>query len=72
MIIYPAVDAFSVTPDSVTLGDTFTIPYTVLDIGGSGLKQVELWRKGTEDLQESTLRVQINCTRAKHWLVPSS
>jgi 3D (Asp-Asp-Asp) domain-containing protein len=38
----PTVDAFS-----VTLDDTFTIPYTVSDTGGSGLKQVELWRKGT-------------------------
>ena len=40
----PTVDAFSVTSDSVTLGNSFTIPYTVSDTGGSGLKQVELWR----------------------------
>lgn len=42
--IPPSVDAFSVTPDSVTLGGSFTISYTVSDTGGSGLKQVELWR----------------------------
>jgi GH25 family lysozyme M1 (1,4-beta-N-acetylmuramidase) len=41
--IPPSVDAFSVSPDSVTLGDSFTISYTVSDTGGSGLKQVELW-----------------------------
>ncbi|RCV63253.1 PKD repeat-containing protein [Methanophagales archaeon] len=45
--IRPTVDAFSVTPASVTLGDSFTVSYTVSDTGGSGLKQVELWRKGT-------------------------
>ena len=42
--IPPTVDAFSVTHDSVTQGDSFTISYTVSDTGGSGLKQVELWR----------------------------
>ncbi|RJS82121.1 hypothetical protein CW713_05550 [Methanophagales archaeon] len=50
--ILPTVDAFSVTPASVTLGDAFTIPYTVSDTGGSGLKQVELWRKGTGDWEQ--------------------
>ena len=52
-IIPPTVDTFSVTPDSVTLGNSFTISYTVSDTGGSGLKQVELWRKSESvDWQE--------------------
>jgi hypothetical protein len=49
----PTVDAFSVTPDSVTLGDPFTISYTVSDTGGSGLNRVELWRRSeTQDWVE--------------------
>ncbi|MBE3117768.1 MAG: cadherin domain-containing protein, partial [Candidatus Atribacteria bacterium] len=40
----PTVNAFCVTPDSVVAGNSFTISYTVSDSGGSGLKQVELWR----------------------------
>lgn len=40
----PTVDAFSVTPESVTLGNSFTISYTVSDSGGSGLNRAELWR----------------------------
>ena len=40
----PLVDSFSVTPDSVTTGNSFTISYTVSDIGGPGLNRVELWR----------------------------
>ena len=40
----PTVSAFSATPSSVTLGNAFAISYTVSDAGGSGLKQVELWR----------------------------
>lgn len=45
--IAPTVQAFKVTPipPNLNLGETFTIDYTVLDKGGSGLKQVELWRK---------------------------
>ncbi|MBE3123843.1 MAG: cadherin domain-containing protein, partial [Planctomycetes bacterium] len=42
--IRPTVDNFLVTPDSVVAGNSFTISYTVSDTGGSGLKQVELWR----------------------------
>ncbi|MCK4733142.1 MAG: hypothetical protein KAT65_11860 [Methanophagales archaeon] len=60
--IQPVVEFFDVFPHSVTLGEEFTISYTVSDTGGSGLKQVELWRKDTEDLQESTLRLQTNCS----------
>jgi parallel beta-helix repeat protein len=41
----PAVDAFTVTPGSVTSGNTFTISYTVSDTGGSGLGWIQLWRK---------------------------
>ena len=43
--IPPTVNAFSVNPDSITLGKPFTISYTVSDTGGSGLNRVELWRK---------------------------
>jgi len=50
--IPPTVDAFDVTPRSVTLGNSFTISYTVSDTGGSGLKQVELWRKSTGDWEQ--------------------
>jgi len=42
----PIVEAFNVSPDSVTLGDPFTISYKVSD--DIGLKQVELWR-ATDD-----------------------
>jgi len=40
----PTVDVFSVTPDTVSVNNPFTISYTVSDAGDSGLKQVELWR----------------------------
>jgi hypothetical protein len=42
--IKPQVDSFSVTPSSVSLGSSFIVSYGVSDSGGSGLKQVELWR----------------------------
>jgi len=49
----PIVLAFQVTPLSVASGESFTIDYTVSDSEGSGLKQVELWRKGeSNDWQE--------------------
>lgn len=41
----PEVQSFKVTPLSVASGEFFTIEYSVLDINGPGLKQVELWRK---------------------------
>ncbi len=44
----PTIDAFSVAPTSVMLGDSFTISYTVSDAGGSHLKQVELWRANVD------------------------
>ena len=40
----PTVSAFSVTPISLTLGNSFTVSYTVSDSGGSGLNRSELWR----------------------------
>ena len=40
----PTVNALSVTPNSLPLGNYFTISYSVSDVSGSGLKQVELWR----------------------------
>jgi hypothetical protein len=39
---YPTVDSFSVTPTSITLGDSFNFSYTVSD--DIGLQQTELWR----------------------------
>ena len=42
--IPPTISAFSVTPSSLILGNSFTISYTVSDTGSSGLKQAELWR----------------------------
>jgi len=41
----PKVTAFDVQPRSVGDGGTVSASYTVQDSGGSGLKQVELWRK---------------------------
>lgn len=38
----PVVNSFDVTPDSVTLGNSFTISYIVSD--DIGLNRVELWR----------------------------
>ena len=42
--VYPTVNAFSVGPESLILGDSFTICYRISDIGGSGLNWVQLWR----------------------------
>ena len=42
----PTIQSFQVTPQSLILGESFTIDYNLSDTGGSGLKQVELWRKG--------------------------
>jgi murein DD-endopeptidase MepM/ murein hydrolase activator NlpD len=49
----PTVQAFAVLPDAIYSGDSFTVYYSVSDNGGSGLKQVELWRKDeSTDWQE--------------------
>jgi len=40
----PTLVSFSVDKSSVKKGDTVTISYQVRDSGGSGLKQVELWK----------------------------
>ncbi|NPV63627.1 MAG: tetratricopeptide repeat protein [Methanotrichaceae archaeon] len=51
--IHPMVQAFQVSPQSLTCGMLFTIEYTVSDTGGSGISRVELWRKdGQSDWQE--------------------
>jgi hypothetical protein len=41
----PKVSAFDVQPRSIADGASVSATYTVQDSGGSGLKQVELWRK---------------------------
>jgi len=43
----PTVDSFNVSPNSVILGNSFTISYSVSD--DIGLKQVELWRANDSD-----------------------
>jgi WD40 repeat protein len=49
----PTVQAFEVTPLDLNVGGSFEIDYTVSDSSGSGLKQVELWRKDEQsDWQE--------------------
>jgi|WetSurMetagenome_2_1015567.scaffolds.fasta_scaffold05323_2 WD40 repeat protein/lysophospholipase L1-like esterase len=49
----PMVQSFQVTPQSLTLSESFAIDYTISDNSGSGLKQVELWRKDeTSDWQQ--------------------
>ena len=40
----PTVTSLSIIPDSVTLGEAFTISFSVADDGGSGLKEVTLRR----------------------------
>jgi hypothetical protein len=40
----PTITSLSVNPSTTTLGNSFTISFSVSDSGGSGLKQVELWR----------------------------
>jgi cell wall-associated NlpC family hydrolase len=55
----PVVQLFQVTPQSLAIGESFTIDYTVSDDSGSGLKQVELWRKDEQsdwqEIKRSTL-----------------
>jgi hypothetical protein len=41
--ILPTISAFSVSPASISLGNSFTVSYTVADSGGPGLARVELW-----------------------------
>jgi len=40
----PAVNAFSVTPTTLTQGTPVQVQWTVSDSSGSGLQRVELWR----------------------------
>lgn len=51
--LHPTVLSFDVSPLNVISGESFSIDYTVSDNDGSGLSQVELWRKNeTSDWQE--------------------
>jgi hypothetical protein len=43
------VDNIDVTPRSMTVGNSVTVSYTVSNIGGPGLQQVELWRAPVAD-----------------------
>jgi len=43
----PVVDTFSVTPSEITVGESFTISYSVSD--DKGLERVELWRAKSEE-----------------------
>lgn len=47
----PTISSFSVSPPAVDLGGGFTIVYNVSDTGGSGLKQIELWRSTGDGTQ---------------------
>ncbi|MBS1875079.1 MAG: DUF1906 domain-containing protein [Acidobacteria bacterium] len=40
----PVISSFTVTPNSIAVGSSFSIQATVSDSGGSGLNRVELWR----------------------------
>ena len=55
--LHPTVLAFNVTPPNMTSGGSFTISYNISSKGGSGLKQVELWRK---DEQNNWQQIKIN------------
>lgn len=55
----PVISTFSVSPTSVTFGNSFAISYTVSDSGGSGLKRVELWRANINGLATDSSWVQI-------------
>ncbi len=49
--------AVEAAPLSLTIGQSVAVNYTVLDTNGSGLKQVELWRKdGDDDWKEISRR----------------
>ncbi|MDO8412645.1 MAG: hypothetical protein Q7S51_02525 [Gallionellaceae bacterium] len=55
----PTVGAFSVNPSTNTLGQSFTISYTVSDSGGSGLKQIGLWRANVNGASNDSSWAQI-------------
>jgi len=55
--LHPTVLAFDVSPTSLTSGESVTIDYSVSGNQGSGLTQVELWRKNeTSDWREIVLK----------------
>jgi hypothetical protein len=59
----PTISVFNVSPPStVTLGQGFTISYTVSDSGGSHLKQVELWRANVDGTVNDPSWAQIGST----------
>ena len=40
----PTITSFSLNPTSITVGNSFSISYTISDSGGSGLSWIDLWR----------------------------
>jgi N-acetyl-anhydromuramyl-L-alanine amidase AmpD len=50
----PSIQAFGVSPGSVAPAGAFTASFTVADAGGSGLKQVELWRASVDGTESDT------------------
>jgi hypothetical protein len=55
----PTISVFSVNPNSVTLGQGFTVGYTVSDSGGSHLKQASLWRANVDGTINDSSWIQI-------------
>ena len=58
----PTINAFNVSPSSTTLGQGFTVSYTVSDAGGSHLKQVTLWRANVDGTVNDPSWAQIGST----------
>ena len=58
----PIVQAFKVTPLSLVIGESISIDYSVSDNDGSGLKQVEIWRK---DVQSEWQEIKSNAAFGK-------
>jgi N-acetylmuramoyl-L-alanine amidase/subtilisin-like proprotein convertase family protein len=55
----PTISAFNASPASTTLGQGFTVSYTVSDSGGSHLKQATLWRANIDGTVSDSSWTQI-------------
>ena len=67
--LHPIVQAFDVSHRSLPYGKSLEITYTVSDNDGSGLKQVELWRK---DEKSDWQQVKINTLASENGPVSGS